>query len=142
MLAVELHNRMLAATMNPDAPIDYPWQYREFVRLFNRRDYFEAHEVLEDLWVMEVGELRNYYKGLIMVAVALLHWQRANALGALRLYRDGMAYLSEYPETLEGIRLERLRDELNLLFRPLCSDPSSPSPAVSRHPVISISDSV
>ncbi len=127
---------------DPDGPIDYPDQYREFFRLFNEREYFEAHETLEDLWIMQVGGLRNYYKGLIMVAVALLHWQRGNAPGALRLYRDGMEYLAEYPELTEGFQLGRFRNEMEALFADLLRDPAAAAPPVERHPVVSIADPV
>jgi hypothetical protein len=31
---------------------------------FNRGDWFECHETLEDLWVGEEGEMRDFYQGL------------------------------------------------------------------------------
>ena len=111
-----------------DEPIEHPPEYEDYFRLFNERDFFEAHEVLEDLWVMEVGYLRNYYKGLIMMAVAILHWQRGNRRGSLRLYHDSMDYLIEYPEKIEGFHLDDFRHRMKDLFRPLTLAPKEADP--------------
>ncbi len=48
-------------------------RYLDFFRLFNAQAYYEAHEVLEDLWHEErrqQGPLSAYYKGLIQLAGA------------------------------------------------------------------------
>jgi predicted metal-dependent hydrolase len=111
-----------------DEPIDPPAEYLRYFELFNAGDFFEAHEVLEDLWVVEVGEVRNYYKGLIMVAVAVLHWQRGNLAGARRLYRDGTAYLRAYPATYEGFELGRFLKDMGQLFQPLGLEGPAPAP--------------
>ena len=123
-----------------DGPIPFPRQYLDYFQLFNERDFFEAHEVLEDLWIMETSPARNYYKGLIMVAVAILHWQRGNTAGAYRLYRDGMIYLEPYPATYEGFDLGPFRDRLRDLFRPLAADPKGrpPAPPESDLPVLEL----
>ena len=44
----------------------------EFIACFNRQAYFEAHDVLEEFWLITRGEKRDFYKGLIQTAVALL----------------------------------------------------------------------
>lgn len=111
-----------------DSPIDYPTEYYEYFRLFNEGDFFEAHEVLEDLWVVETGEIRDYYKGLIMAAVAILHWRRGNASGARKLYRDASRYLRRFPGVYEGFELERFRGWLDEAFLPLIEDPHAPAP--------------
>lgn len=122
-----------------DAPIEHPAQVVEYVRLFNARRYFEAHEVLEDLWVMEPGPVRDCYKGLIMVAVALLHWQRGNASGAFRLWRDGTRYLAAYPAVVEGLPVGALRGHLDALFAPLAAGrAAAPAPPPEHHPVIAL----
>jgi len=119
-------------TRFPDHPIEHPAEYRAFFRLFNGRRFYEAHEVLEDLWVIEAGELRGYYKGLIMSAVAILHWMRGNRRGALKLYRSGSAYLAPYPEQFEGFALGEFRREMARVFATLEVSPTTaeaPTPA-------------
>ncbi len=122
--------------------VDWPAEYRNFIHLFNERDYFEAHEVLEDLWVVEVPPFKNFYKGLIQAAVALLHWERGNRSGARKLWRSARGYLENYPETFEGLRLGALMEALGSLFRPLLEEPevAHPAPCRSTHPVLKLEE--
>jgi predicted metal-dependent hydrolase len=49
--------------------------YVGYFDCFNRQDYYEAHDVLEELWLTEGKESPNYafYKGLIQGAGAFVH---------------------------------------------------------------------
>lgn len=98
---------------------DWPLEYREYFRLFNEGDYFEAHEVLEDLWAIEAPPLRDYYKGLIQAAVAICHWERGNPSGALKLHRSAARYLCDYPDDYEGFALREFQAAMDQLFAPL-----------------------
>ncbi len=118
-----------------DSPIPYPTEYREYFRLFNERDFFEAHEVLEDLWVIEVEPLKMYYKGLIQAAVAICHWERGNISGARRLYLSASGYLSPYPEQYEGFALGDFRRCLHDIFAPLKDSLPTPPPELIRDKV-------
>ncbi|MGF1572785.1 MAG: DUF309 domain-containing protein [Sumerlaeia bacterium] len=99
-----------------DSPIPFPEQYAEFFILFNARKYFDAHEVLEDLWIMETGEEKNYYKGLIMLVIALEHLCRGNLAPAMRLHRDAKAYLFPYAEYYMGFQLKAFITTVNELI--------------------------
>ena len=50
----------------------YDPRYLAGVLLFNRQDYFEAHEAWEDLWSESHGPARKFYQGLIQAAVGVL----------------------------------------------------------------------
>jgi hypothetical protein len=64
---VEAMLRELPATAGADP------RYAGFFTCFNEQRYFEAHDVLEGLWL----ETRDpFYKGLIQVAGAFVHLQR------------------------------------------------------------------
>ena len=54
-----------------DAAEDYDSLYLQGIAYFNACEFFEAHEVWEDLWKSYSGDLRLFYKGLIQAAVAL-----------------------------------------------------------------------
>lgn len=49
--------------------------YVGYFDCFNRQDYYEAHDVLEELWLAEGKQGPNYafYKGLIQGAGAFVH---------------------------------------------------------------------
>ncbi|MCC5876538.1 MAG: DUF309 domain-containing protein [Candidatus Sumerlaeia bacterium] len=127
-----------------DPQIDWPEGYREFFRLFNARDFFEAHEVLEDVWVMEVPPLRNYYKGLIQSAVALCHWERGNHEPARRLWVLARGYLAPYPAHIEGFDLAGYLKEMDELFGPLLSQPgvAIAAPPVEVLPILRLEEPV
>ena len=81
----------------------YPEQYLEGLRLFNEEDFFESHEVLEELWSDTHDERRKFYQGLIQVAVGLLHFGNGNLGGARKLYGSSRKYLEAYLPGYEGI---------------------------------------
>jgi len=70
-----------------------PGQLLQAIRQFNIRDWYECHETLEELWVGEEGEVREFYQGILQVAVALHHWRNGNFGGAISLLNGGMTYL-------------------------------------------------
>ena len=86
-------------------------RYREFVRLFNRQEFFEAHEVLEDLWRETGGGDREFFQGLIQVAVALEHRRRGNVRGAAGVVESARRHLLPYGPSHLGVDLEGLLAE-------------------------------
>ena len=66
-------------------------------------DYFEAHEVWEDLWHDTAGPDRRFFQGLIQAAVAVYHAGNGNARGARRLFHSGRRYMSAYPPCHLGL---------------------------------------
>ncbi len=102
--------------MNRDRRLD------DFIRLFNSKDFFEAHEVLEDLWIETEGERKDFYKGLIQCAVAFIHLERGNYRGAKKLYRTSCGYLNRYPGEQEGINIDQLLLEFQDFFDTIVSE--------------------
>ncbi len=50
--------------------------YTGFFQCFNEQRYYEAHDVLEHLWLQGRDENYAYYKGLIQAAGAFVHLQK------------------------------------------------------------------
>ncbi|PWT83866.1 MAG: hypothetical protein C5B58_05750 [Acidobacteria bacterium] len=50
--------------------------YRAFFRCWNERRYYEAHDVLEQLWLKTKSSDADYFKGLIQAAGAFVHLQK------------------------------------------------------------------
>ncbi|MDQ2868737.1 MAG: DUF309 domain-containing protein [Verrucomicrobiota bacterium] len=51
--------------------------YAAFFRLWNEARYYEAHDVLEQLWLVEQDETRaRFYQALIQAAGAFVHLQK------------------------------------------------------------------
>jgi predicted metal-dependent hydrolase len=83
------------------------------IDLFNRREFFVCHEVLEEIWTPERGPRRLFLQSLIHFAVAFYHDQRGNPVGATRQLRKGLRKLANYLPACEEIDTARLhRDGL------------------------------
>ena len=76
---------------------------REAIRLFNDRFFFEAHEVLEEVWRQEHGESRVFLQGLIQICAAYHHTQNGNLIGAVTLLERGAEKMRRYPAGYMGI---------------------------------------
>jgi len=92
------------------AAITQRWQeqgfdahYLGFFDCFNQGQYFEAHEVLEVLWLGERSAPRgDFYKGLIQLAGAFVHLQKDRLLPAAALFKLALTNLRRYPSVYEG----------------------------------------
>ena len=92
----------------------YDSRYLAGIEHFNVCDFFEAHEVWEDLWVDVEGPTRTFYQGLIQVAVCLHHFGNGNIRGARKLYHSSCRYLEAYLPRHEGLDVEKLIRELTI----------------------------
>ncbi len=100
--------------------------YLEGIKLFNSANFFEAHEVLEDVWRPARNPERKFLQSLIQVAVALHHHSRGNLVGARSLLARATRNLEPYPEKFGGIDLRVLRRSLHRWSKALAE--SRPAP--------------
>lgn len=87
------------------------------IALFNHREFFECHEVLEAAWTPERGPRRLFLQSLIHMAVGFYHDQRGNSPGALRQLRKGLRKLSAYLPVCERVDTARLEGDVLLALR-------------------------
>jgi uncharacterized protein len=66
-------------------------EYDAFIACWNDGRFFQAHEVLEGLWIRTRDE---YQRGLIQLAAALYHIQRQNVRGARTMCSRALPRLS------------------------------------------------
>ena len=89
---------------------DLDAHYLGFFECFNRGLYFEAHEVLEQLWLPHRhGPKHAFYQGLIQLAGAFVHLQRNRPRPAASLFKLARANLQNYPDTFEHLDLAVVR---------------------------------
>lgn len=88
----------------------YEALYIAYLIYFNRdRDYFECHEVLEELWLEKNKD--PLYKGLLQVAVGLYHFRNRNVTGGRKMLYSAVDKLDHYPSDELGINLSKIREE-------------------------------
>ena len=90
--------------------------YLQGIAYFNACEFFEAHEVWEELWKNYSGELRLFYKGLIQAAVALHHFGNGNIRGARKVYRSSRGYLDAYGPACVGLDVEKFLAQFDACF--------------------------
>jgi hypothetical protein len=72
-------------------------RYAGFFVCFDRGQYFEAHDVLEELWLEDRrGPDGDFYKGLIQLAGAFVHLQKNRLRPAAALFTLAINHLEEY----------------------------------------------
>lgn len=72
--------------------------YLGYFDCFNRGLFYEAHDVLEELWLADRhGPDGDFYKGLIQLAGAFVHVQKNRRGPALALLRLAQTNLEKYP---------------------------------------------
>ena len=87
------------------------------IALFNRGEYFECHEVLEEAWTPERGARRLFLQALIHMAVGFYHNGRGNPTGAQRQLRKGLRKLAAYLPDCERVDTARLEREVQAVLR-------------------------
>lgn len=96
-----------------------------FVAHFNGdRDYFECHELMEELW-LEEGR-HPLLQGLLQAAVGLHHWNNGNVSGAIKLMNQSLRKLGGSPGVVLGLDLADLRSRLEQSLA-ILTNPSSAS---------------
>jgi len=119
---------------------DYDPRYLAGVLLFNRQDYFEAHEAWEDLWSEAHGNERRFYQGLIQAAVGLCHFCNGNLGGAVKLYHSSLGYLEPCGDRFLGLDLSAFRTQMGECYRELLRvpTPAGVEPDPQRLPMLTL----
>jgi hypothetical protein len=105
--------------------------YHRGIRLFNAREFYDAHEIWEDVWRESNGIEKRFLQGLIQAAVALHHHSTGNVVGACSLMERAHRNLAGCPEEFSGIRVGALLESLAQWRAALALGGTTPA-----HPVI------
>jgi uncharacterized protein len=97
----------------------YDPRYLAGIVLFNRGDFFEAHEVWESLWMETFTPEKKFYQGLIQAAVGLLHFCNGNVAGAAKLYRSSRDYMLRYGSPFFGLNQDAFWGQMDGCFAEL-----------------------
>ena len=81
-------------------------RYLGYFECFNRQLFYEAHDVLEDLWLPDrYGPNGNFYKGLIQLAGAFVHLQKNRLRPSAALLKLAQANFEQYADRHEQLNL-------------------------------------
>lgn len=80
--------------------------YLGYFACFNDQQFYEAHDVLEELWLGDRhGADGNFFKGLIQLAGAFVHLQKERLRPAAALFKLARTNLARYPNTHARLNL-------------------------------------
>ena len=83
--------------------------YAGYFECFNRGLYFEAHDVLEELWLTDKqSPNHSFYKGLIQFAGAFVHLQKNRLRPSAALFKLARANMQKYPNVHEELDIKCL----------------------------------
>jgi predicted metal-dependent hydrolase len=83
--------------------------YAGYFEYFNRGLFYEAHDVLEQLWLADRSSPNyGFYKGLIQLAGAFVHIQKKRPGPAGALFKLAQANLAKYPSIHEALDVHRV----------------------------------
>lgn len=100
--------------------------YYDGIALFNEHEFFEAHEVWEDIWNAAYDLKHDYYQGMIQCAVALEHYRRSNPRGVLSLFRSYNIKFRRVPPVFMGLDTKSFLQQMHDVLRPVLD--ANPTP--------------
>lgn len=99
--------------------MDHDPRFLAGIVLFNRGDFFEAHEVWESLWMETHGPEKPFVQGLIQAAVGVCHFCNGNVGGAVKLYRSSRDYMERFGPRYWDIDVVAFWRQMESCFAPL-----------------------
>src|SRR5262249_14663155 len=103
---IEMHKkrREHGALLAPFQGQELEAGYLAYIDCFNRQLFFEAHDVLEEIWLPQRhGAMGRFYKGLIQLAGAFVHLQKNRPQPAAALLGLARANLRTYGPICRGL---------------------------------------
>ncbi|SMO59598.1 DUF309 domain-containing protein [Melghirimyces algeriensis] len=96
--------------MNWDGKSFHPL-YVQFFQCYHHEKYWEAHEVLEELW--QTQRDNDFYHGLIQVAAIMHQLKRGKIRGARKLSTSAIRYLTPFSPWKDEVNVAEVLDWLN-----------------------------
>jgi len=85
-------------------------RFKKGLELFNEKEFYECHEVIEQLWLetKKDDSNRDLYKGVIQAAAALYQFKRGILSGAFGLFKTSLRNLERYQPVTLGLNVGKL----------------------------------
>ena len=93
-------------------------RFKKGLELFNEKEFFECHDVIEELWLETdpSDPHRDLYKGVIQAAAAVYQLNRGILSGARGLYKSSLVYLEKYKPEALGLNVDEFIERMKKIF--------------------------
>lgn len=95
-----------------DEKIEKKEAIKKGISYFNNERFWECHEVLEGVWKKCYEEEKDLLQGLILVAAALVHFQKAENEICLSVLGRGLKKLANASGKYYDIDIDKLRNKV------------------------------
>ncbi|MCF6092467.1 DUF309 domain-containing protein [Microaerobacter geothermalis] len=86
--------------------MSFPEEYYLFFQKFNEGEYYECHDLLEEIWM---GQKQNkYLQGMLQMTVGIYHFEYGNIKGARLMLESGKQYLLPYRPFYWGVNVDEV----------------------------------
>jgi predicted metal-dependent hydrolase len=110
-------------------------EYRAGIELIRRGEYFAAHEELELAWRAAPREERDFFQGLVHVAVAWYQAGRGRQIGTERQLAKAIRRLAPYAPKHRGLDLDSLLAQLRDALQVAQAERLEHAVRIDLHPV-------
>jgi predicted metal-dependent hydrolase len=87
--------------------------FQEGLKQYKLMDYFESHEVWEELWSDFYLVDRKFIQGLIQLSVSFVHIGNGNMIGAKSLLRKSKEKFKQFSGIHRGINIKLLLKQVD-----------------------------
>jgi uncharacterized protein len=81
------------------------------LRLFNQKQFYQAHEAFETAWRAEPGPIRELYRAILQIGAGYYQIQRRKYEGGIAFFTSCRKWINPYPDTCRGINIAKLRHD-------------------------------
>lgn len=86
------------------------------IKSFNEHNYFEAHDLFEELWLESETSKRKFLQGLIQISAGCFHLICGNIKGAKNLLTKGKIKIVDFSPVFEGVVVNSLVLDIKILI--------------------------
>ena len=87
-------------------------QVLDGIELFNREEFYDCHDTIEEIWLQESNDEQPFLQGLIQAAVAFHHYQHGKLGAARSMLSLAIEKLEGFPETHHQLLLKEFLEGL------------------------------
>jgi predicted metal-dependent hydrolase len=111
----------IAPIIDIDRIIEKELDKRESIKLarelFNNEKYWKTHEVLEGIWKHTQGDERDLLNGIILVAAALVHYQKAELAICISIMKRALVKLNNSHGKYHDVDIDSLKREVTNMVK-------------------------
>ena len=110
------HTALGAACAEPLAALA-----RQGIERFNQGEYYPAHDLLEEAWVVDESPGRDLYRGILQVGIAYYQIEQGNYRGAVKMLLRVRQWLDPLPDVCRGVDVAGLRADVDRVYAALAA---------------------